>query len=69
MFHRSLHSPANKKLAYQLALGNRTTITCDMRYPERKRNYLRQIITPVRRTSEHEAYQLGKGNLEISMDS
>jgi len=23
MFHRCLHGPANKKLAYQLALGNR----------------------------------------------
>ena len=27
-----------------------------------------QIITPVRRTSDHEAYQLGKRNQEISMD-
>ena len=28
MFHVSHYSPANKKLAYQLVLGNRTTNTC-----------------------------------------
>jgi len=38
-------------------------------YHERKRNYPPTDNNAVRHTSDHEAYQIGKGSQEISMTS
>ena len=61
MFHESHYSPAYKKLAYQLVLGNRTIITCHevLSYEETK-------VTPpidnnpVRHTSDHQTSLLNQ---------